>query len=137
MIFIPNASWLSTNSRSKRSIKISRFPWCSVYCLNSTTGQQSREERICFELSPIGSVMTHLTIASVDIKKAEAGGPSSYSGRKGNGVASKLRKSSPTRACATFVVSEVRRVLRLRPVWVPHRPRERHLKAQRLPELPV
>src|SRR5262249_51158498 len=68
MTFIPKVSWLSTNSRSNRSIKISRFPGCSVYCLNSTTRQQSC---ICLKLSPVGSVMTHLSMASVEMKKAK------------------------------------------------------------------
>src|SRR5204863_576945 len=69
MIFTPNASWVSTNSRSKRSIKTSRFPGWSAYCLNSTTGQQNCEDCIC--LSPIGSVMTDLTTLCVKIKKRE------------------------------------------------------------------
>jgi hypothetical protein len=44
MIFIPNASWLSTNSRSKRSIKTSRFPECSVVLpqLNDRTAESRR-----------------------------------------------------------------------------------------------
>src|SRR6266849_3923630 len=133
MIFIPNASWLSTNSRSKRSIKISRFPRCSVYCLNSTTGQQSREDRICFELYPIGSVMTHLTIASVEIKKAEAGAIFLFRA-KGNGVASKLRKSWPPRRAAILVALVARPALRLRPVLAV---RLRRRKVQFPLELPV
>jgi hypothetical protein len=44
-----------------------------TYCLNSTTGQPSREDRIRFNLSPIGSVMTDLSIPSVEMKKAERG----------------------------------------------------------------
>src|SRR5438132_8215817 len=108
MTFIRNASWLSTNSRSKRSIKISRFPGCNVYCLNSTTGQQSCEDRICFKLSPIGSVMPHLSIPSVEMKKAEVEGRLPIPNHSspgivedleaalaiGNRVASKLRKRS-------------------------------------------
>src|SRR5436190_8406295 len=68
MAFTPTASWVSTNSRSNKSIKTSRFPECRVYCLNSTTGQQSGEDCIC--LFPIGSVMTDLTTPRVKIKKA-------------------------------------------------------------------
>src|SRR4030095_6000219 len=70
MIFTPNASWVSTNSRSKRSIKTSRFPGWTVYCLNSTTGQQGAEDCIC--LSPIGSGVTDLTTPRAEIKKAGA-----------------------------------------------------------------
>src|SRR5260370_41981695 len=71
MTFIPSASCGSMNSRSKRSIKISRFPAYSAYGLNSTTEQQSRADGICFKLSPIGSVMTHLSMPSVEMKKSE------------------------------------------------------------------
>src|SRR5881397_2448565 len=74
MTFIPTASCGSMNSQSKRSIKISRLPGCSVYCLNSTTGQQSREARSCFELSPIGSLMTHLSVPTVEMKKKPEAG---------------------------------------------------------------
>src|SRR5436309_16068300 len=74
MTFIPTASRGSINSRSKRSIKISRFLGCSVYCLNSTTGQQSGEDRSCFELSPIGAVMAHLSIPTVEMKKNQEAG---------------------------------------------------------------
>src|SRR5947207_2217960 len=38
--YMPRISWLSMNSRSKRSIRKSRFSGCSVYCLSSTIGQQ-------------------------------------------------------------------------------------------------
>src|SRR5829696_4430435 len=40
-IAMPTASWVSTNSRSKRSINTSRWPGCSVYCLSSTTGYRT------------------------------------------------------------------------------------------------
>src|SRR6266705_1579180 len=42
MTLMPSASWLSTNSRSKRSIRTSRVPGWSVYCRSSTIGQQVR-----------------------------------------------------------------------------------------------
>src|SRR5438874_7519069 len=77
MTCIPTASWGSINSHSKRSIKVSRLPGCSVYCLHSTAGQQSREGCVCFELSPFGAVITHLSIASVEMENAEAGATSS------------------------------------------------------------
>jgi hypothetical protein len=72
MTLIPSASCGSINSRSNNSIKTSRFPGCSVYCLNSTTGQQSC---VCFKLSTIGSVMTHLSTLGEEMKKAEAESP--------------------------------------------------------------
>src|SRR5205823_7726429 len=57
MTLLPTASWVSMNSRSKRSIKTSRFPGWSVYCLSSTIGQQNCEDCACFKLSEVGSVM--------------------------------------------------------------------------------
>ena len=45
-----------------------------MYCRNSTTGQQSGEDRFCFELSPIGSLMTHLSIPTVEMKKNQEAG---------------------------------------------------------------
>src|SRR5437899_10413767 len=60
MTFIPTASCGSINSRSNRSIKISRFPGCSVYCLNSTMGQQS-------------SVMTQLRIPIMEKEREDSG----------------------------------------------------------------
>src|SRR5258707_4473419 len=69
MAFTPTASWVSTNSRSNKSIKTSRFPECRVYCLNSTTGQQNSEDPVC--LSRADSVMADLRTLSVHDQRSE------------------------------------------------------------------
>src|SRR5580765_6268921 len=71
MIFIFTCSWASTNSRSNRSIKTSRFPECRVYCLSSTTGQQGGEDPACF--SSTGLVMTDLNTLSVHDQRSKNG----------------------------------------------------------------
>src|ERR1700680_4427558 len=43
IIFIPTASWLSTSSRSKRSMRTSRLPGCRVYWRSSTTDDEIDE----------------------------------------------------------------------------------------------
>src|SRR6266699_3482097 len=51
------------NSRSKRSIRVSRFPGCSVYCLSSTIGQQvccPSEVSDCSEVSWLDLVISGL-----------------------------------------------------------------------------
>src|SRR5438874_4790682 len=39
-IRMPSSSWVSTSSRSKRRISVSRAPGCKVYRRSSSTGQQ-------------------------------------------------------------------------------------------------